>query len=374
MDHPLLVEAVHMARQIIRYWARPCLVLAMMAASLEGWAQNPSRKHLGDKHQAYYDSLSKMEYDRVFPILGDKVYKKGFDIPWPFGIMINSFYGNQGINISDINVGIRGPDSTFGPVDLSNVIVFDDVSAKAWNLNVRADMYVLPFLNVYGLLAWLPRASTKVELSKPVSLTSNPTQSGWAYGFGIMGAGGVGPVWIQADYNATWADMQLLDNKVFTQVAGIRMGHVFPSRKSPEKNFSLWIGMMGIFINNNTVGEIKLSDVFPGIPQSKIDEIKNSYSQWYNTLGPAQQKVADKIVSKLQDQVNGLPVDDIYITYQMNKSVKSRWAGLMGVQFQFSKRWQFRTESNFISSDRFSILTSINYRFLGFRKKPGKAP
>jgi hypothetical protein len=58
-------------------------------------AQNASIKHLSNKHQRYYDSLKNMNCDRVFPIYGERVYRKGFDIPFPFVIMINNFYGVQ---------------------------------------------------------------------------------------------------------------------------------------------------------------------------------------------------------------------------------------------------------------------------------------
>lgn len=328
-----------------------------------------SSKNLSDKHRRYYDSLKAMNYDRVFPLLGAKVYKRGFDIPFPFGIMVNSFYGVQGIDISNIRVGITTSDTIIPPVDLSSVIEFSDVTATALNLNARVDMWVLPFLNVYGIVGYFPQAQTKVVLSKPVQITSEPEQTGWFGGFGIMGAGGVGPVWLQADYNATWADMELLQNKVFTQVVGLRVGHTFVFKNNPEKNFGLWIGMMGIFLNNNTVGEIALDDVFSGISQEKIDEIKQSYGTWYNTLNPVQQKVADLIVDKLQDFVNGISTKDVHISYQMDKTPSARWAGLVGAQYQFNKRWQLRAESNFIGKDRFSMMLSLNYRFMGFRKK-----
>ncbi len=71
---------------------------------------------------------------------------------------------------------------------------------------------------------------------------------------------------------------------------------------------------------------------------------------------------------KLSDRIHGISVDDTYITYQMDKHPTSTWAGLLGVQYQFNKRWQLRSESNFISGDRLSIMLSLNYRFLGFRK------
>lgn len=128
---------------------------------------------------------------------------------------------------------------------------------------------------------------------------------------------------------------------------------------------------MGLFINNETIGQIPLSDVFPAISQEKVDEIKQSYANWYTGLSPLQQQVANSIVQKLQDKVNGLPTDGVYITYQLDKKLRSRWAGLLGVQYQFNKSWQLRTESNFIGT-RFSIMLSVNYRFMGFKKAKAK--
>lgn len=354
-------------------WVKKQIAFLFFAILLAGahtlYAQQATRKNLSTKHQAYYDSLLKMNYNRVFPILGDKVYKKGFDIPFPIGIMFNNFYGIQDMSLSNLRIGVRTPDTTLGPADFSEVIVFDKVQAQVFNINTRIDLWVLPFLNVYGLFMYIPYAKTEVVLSEPVQLSSSPEQDGWTYGFGVMGAGGVGPFWLQGDYNLTWSDMQLLENKVFTQVVGIRMGQVFPSKVSPERNVSFWVGAMAVILNNETVGEVSLNDALPGVPQEKIDEIKQSYSEWYSGLSSTGQKVADKIVERLQDRINGRPTGDTYILYEMDKAPKSRWSGLVGAQYQFNKRWQLRGESNFIGKDRFSVLISINYRFLGFKKK-----
>jgi hypothetical protein len=331
------------------------------------WSQMPI-KHLSEKHKRYYDSLGNMDYDRIFPVFGSKVYKRGFDIPFPFGIMINTFHGKQAIELSNINIGLRGPNETIGPINLDNVIEFGKVEATALNINVRADMWVFPFLNVYGLLAYLPSAKTTVEIVKPVQISTNPKQDGWAYGFGVMGAFGLGPVWVQGDYNLTWAEMELLQNKVVTQVAGVRMGHVFVLKNDPEKNISLWVGMMGIFLNNQTVGEIPITQIFPGLTPDNVTQARQNYNSVSN-LTPPQKEVLDKIFEKLTDRISGLPVDDIYITYEMDKAPKSEWAGLLGAQYQISKRWQLRAESNFIGKDRLSFLASVNYMFLGFRKK-----
>ncbi|GAO41107.1 hypothetical protein FPE01S_01_01190 [Flavihumibacter petaseus NBRC 106054] len=324
---------------------------------------------LGDKHRQYYDSLKNMNYDRIFPILGKKAYKAGFDIPFPVGIMLNSFYAVQGIDISNIRIGIKGEDNTLGPVDMSEIIKFQEVTAKGLNANIRADVWVLPFLNVYGILGALPHAQTRVVLAEPVSITSQPVQSGWNYGIGLMGAGGVGPVFIQGDFNYTWSHLELLENVVKTKVAGIRVGHNFRLR-NPEQNVTVWAGAMGIFLNNETKGQISIADLFPDLTQQQIDDIKNSYANWHDDLGPLQKEVVDKIVDKMQAYVDGSKGEDTYITYEMDKKPSSRWAGLVGAQLQFSKRWQLRVESNFISGgERYSLLASVNYRFLGPKSK-----
>jgi hypothetical protein len=41
---------------------------------------------------------------------------------------------------------------------------------------------------------------------------------------------------------------------------------------------------------------------------------------------------------------------------------------LIGAQYQLNKNWQFRAEGGVIG-DRKSLLLSINYRMLGFKKK-----
>jgi hypothetical protein len=48
-----------------------------------------SNKKVRPEYQAYTDSIKNHEYNYVFPIFGQKTYRKGFDIPYPAGIMGN---------------------------------------------------------------------------------------------------------------------------------------------------------------------------------------------------------------------------------------------------------------------------------------------
>jgi len=51
------------------------------------------------------------------------------------------------------------------------------------------------------------------------------------------------------------------------------------------------------------------------------------------------------------------------IRYGIDKQVKERWNGLVGMQYQYNKHWMLRSEAGLIG-DRKSFLLSLNYRFL----------
>jgi hypothetical protein len=77
-------------------------ILNVAAAS----AQYTERK-LSKRQEDYTDSLKKVTYNHTFPILGQKAYKLGFDIPYPLGIMTNYFSVKQGIIIENLQLGLQ---------------------------------------------------------------------------------------------------------------------------------------------------------------------------------------------------------------------------------------------------------------------------
>src|SRR5687768_16753499 len=76
-------------------------------------------------HKAYHDSLKAMNYPYTFPLYGKKAYKKGFDVPYPWGLGVNYFWAKQEVTISNITVGFNDN----GPVDLTDVIQFGRITA-----------------------------------------------------------------------------------------------------------------------------------------------------------------------------------------------------------------------------------------------------
>ncbi|MGS0693343.1 hypothetical protein [Shewanella sp. 0m-4] len=87
----------------------------------------------------------KVDLDRLFPLMGDLVRQQGIDVPMPFGFSVA--YRNQDMNVGFDSFDIMGLnlDEFFDPSSSVGM-----VNAQSYTL--RADVNILPFWNVYGVL------------------------------------------------------------------------------------------------------------------------------------------------------------------------------------------------------------------------------
>lgn len=313
------------------------------------------------KHETYTDSLKQVEYNYVFPILGQGAYKKGFDIPYPAGLMANYMWMKQNLIFDNMQLGLK-TDNVDIPLTDVEFIEFGENTNTSYAYNVRPDLWILPFLNVYGIFGG-GQSRTEVNLTAPIPLYSNVEQGLSTAGFGIMGAGGIGPVWFSVDANWTWSKPELLDKPVKVNVLGIRLGHTFVFKNKPQSNIALWVGGMRMEMNSDTKGEIKLIDALPPEVWDRKNEIVTNYYDWYENVATIpQKKVADQILTPIVERIDQADGNSI-IRYGMDKQVKERWNGTFGAQYQINKRWMFRSEAGLIGN-RKSFLISVNYRFL----------
>jgi hypothetical protein len=328
-------------------------------------AQYASTK-IKDKHQAYTDSLKQVKYDNVFPIWGQKAYEKGFDIPYPTGGMVNYFYVKQGLIIDNMRLGLLTENQDV-PLTEIDFIEFGDNFSTAQTVMFRPDVWVLPFLNVYGIFA-TGTSKTEVNITVPFELQSIVDQKGKTLGFGMTLAGGLGPVWTALDFNISWTKPELLEESVKVNTFGIRFGHNFVNKSKPYRNIGVWVGAMRASLSSGTVGEIKLKDALPPETFARKDEIVADYNAWYGSLDPNNPldaiKIAkaDQILTPLVERIDAADGEAI-IRYGIDKGLKQEWNGLIGAQIQWNKNWMFRTEAGVVG-DRKSLLLSLNYRFL----------
>jgi len=273
--------------------------------------------------------------------------------------MANSVWMRQDLVFTNFELGFKSEnvDIPLTPVDF---IQFGQNTTDSQNYTVRPDIWVLPFLNVYGLFG-AGSSTTSVNLVAPINLTTEVKQDFTTNGFGVMAAGGVGPVWISADFNMTWNKPKLLDKPVQVSIIGLRMGHTLVFKQNPKRNIAVWVGGMRAKMGSETSGEIKLNEAIPNFDE-KLGEIAIDYENWYEDLGPVEKLAADKFLTPLVDAIVTSYGEGI-VRYGMDKQTKQLWNGLMGAQFQLNKHWQFRTEAGLVGN-RKSFLFSANYRFL----------
>jgi hypothetical protein len=337
------------------------IVLAVFTVQTS-YSQYTSKK-IKPKFESYTDSLKNVKYNYIFPFLGQQAYSKGFDIPYPAGLMGNSVWMKQDLVFTNFQLGFENEDTDI-PLQPVDFIQFGENTNKSQNYTFRPDLWVFPFLNVYGLFG-AGTSKTTVNVVAPITFGTEVEQEFNTKGFGAMLAGGVGPVWLTVDANWTWNKPKLLDEPVRVTILGIRSGYVFKFNNRPQSNIAIWAGAMRAKMASETNGQISVSEVFPNFDES-TDQIVSDYNDWYETLNPVEQAAADKVLTPIVNAIGDADGDGV-ISYSMDKQIKQLWNGLIGAQYQLNKHWQLRTEAGVIGN-RKSFLASINYRFLFLKK------
>ena len=322
-------------------------------------AQFATRK-ISKKQEAYTDSLKQVQYDYIFPIFGQQAYGRGFDIPYPVGLMGNYIWIKQGIVIENLQLGLQSENVDI-PLSQVDFIDFGYNTSTSSAVNFRPDIWIFPFLNVYGLFGY-GSSTMEVNVTEPVDITSVVTQGIRTSGFGVLGAFGLGPLFLSVDANWTWTKPDLLEDPVLAKVLGVRLGKTFVFKNHPERNIAIWAGGMRLRMSSETVGSIKMSDVIPQETWDRKDEIVDNYYIWYEGLDPFKQQIVDNsavpAIIEALDQRDG----DAVVQYGMDKRPEQEWNMVVGGQFQLNKSWMFRSEVGIVG-DRKSFLASVNYRF-----------
>jgi hypothetical protein len=308
-------------------------------------------------YQAYYDSIKTMDYNHTFPILGKKAYKKGYDVPYPWGVSTVFFTQKQEINITRTSIGFNGGEK----VDLSDYVNFGPTIGTTYAYTVRPDLWILPFLNVYAIIGG-GSTQTEVTLLNPVSIETTQNFGASSFGLGATLAGAVGPIWIAWDNNYNFADIEVVVEPVPAFNSSLRVGHTFMDPIKPTRTLSVWVGTFYQSIQNDTEGSVTVQDIFPNFGDgSKIEALR----EWADGLPLAQRVVVNQIINKIEDISNGIDPGEATIDYLLNKEVAAPFNLILGAQYQFNKNWILRTELG-VFGKRSQFMLNLNYRFQGF--------
>ncbi|MHA4843817.1 hypothetical protein ACX0G7_06635 [Flavitalea antarctica] len=375
----------------IKPFVRHTILVASMAVfSTTAFGQVYSNMEVGKKNVELKDSLTKSEYPYILPILGKKATKKGFNLPYSAGLGINTVWQKSELIIEDLKVGFNNAP----PYDLDEVIRFNEAISEATALNIRPDVWILPFLNIYGIIA-VANPSTVVDFGLYVPDSTDTWKevanyrteanfSATTLGFGLTPTIGIGGGWLALDMNWTWSDVSALDHPVNTFVFGPRFGKSFKLKK-PEQNIAMWVGGFRIKYGAETNGSVAINEVIEGdgqasakidAGQQKVAEAQNQVDAWWGSLTPPQQnnpvnkakyetanralEKAGSILSAADGALN--TISNSTVQYSLNKRLKDAWNFIIGAQFQLNKHWMIRGEYGFLGS-RQQFIGGLQYRF-----------
>lgn len=264
---------------------------------------------------------------RALPIWGEKVRGMGYDLPLPFGAGVNLVYMEQGIDVRNLKIG-------FGSADTKvERVIFSDSNVRDMAATARLDLWLLPFVNIYGIVGYidgeaeldvkLPGISIDVPgfgsipILDPNTLNLDIDYSGATYGGGITLAGGYKNFFGSVDANYTYTDIDIVNGDIKTLTISPRVG-ILVDPSVVTGSVALWIGAMYMDYEQKVTDTVNLRELDPRLPSAHLDfeiEIKN----------------------------------------------EEPWNFLMGGQWEITKRWQITAEGGV--GNRRQIIFGTLFRF-----------
>jgi hypothetical protein len=213
-----------------------------------------------DRPQAHWSGL---------PIWGVEAAARGFELPLPFGIGVNYYHEQQPFNIGDLQVAT----SNRGPISVQDFAQIDQVDTSQSCVTARLDVWLFPFLSLYGLVGY-----TSGEMTGTIGLPSIPSlgipsqllplaisYEGPTYGGGGTLAGGFKvsdwrmlTAFVVADANYTRTDLSFTDERLFTNtkatalVVSTRLG--LRAKVTPRLHAAIWGGAMYQDVSESLIG------------------------------------------------------------------------------------------------------------------------
>jgi len=200
-------------------------------------------------------------YERNFPIWAQEAIDLGHELPKPYGFSMTYMKMEQPLIVDSVAF------SGLGPIDDRVKVGTSTAQQESETLTLRGDVWVLPFLNVYGILGYTQGSSTAVvnpTLNYP-NLPNRPPLDlgsydfelnfkGITYGAGTTIVGGIDNWFALLDVNYTNTALDILDGEISSIVVSPRVGYRW---KFKGHDMQLWTGAMYQNVEQTFAGNLK---------------------------------------------------------------------------------------------------------------------
>nr|WP_236688456.1 TonB-dependent receptor [Vibrio renipiscarius] len=249
------------------------------------------------------------------PIWKDKAEALGYELPKAVGFSVSYMTLEQGISVDSIELTGMPIVDVFGLELEAN-----GGTQKTEVMTLRADVWLLPFLNVYGLLGALDGYSqTEVSITrknarspKMAPIDFKLDLEGYTSGLGFVLAGGYKNVFGLVDVNYSKTKLSIIDGEIDAIVISPRVGYDLTKHGVPLR---VWAGAMYQDVEQTLSGSLK--DINAHLPEKA--------------------------------------------KFTVNQHLTTKWNPLLGLQYQVTDSWYLLGEVGL--GDRKSAFVSIDHRF-----------
>ena len=274
-------------------------------------------------------------WDHKLPFKAQAVIDMGYDLPLPYGIGLTYADVDQAQLLGELQVGINGL-----PIIPFDFVGFDNARSQSQSLSVKADAWVLPFMNVFAMLGKVdgtapmdvlldgngmldhldisctglpPSPLCTILEDRSFTLPITASFEGNTYGIGMVLAGGWNNWFVAVPINWTYADMDGSQTDGVTFTVTPRIGRVLNLGRK---------GNLALFVGGNYLDVELTVDGFAQTP-------------------------------------DGLLRFD-YIIEQENKD---KWNALLGFNWDINKRVSWSAEYDGFVGSRDAFITSISWKY-----------
>jgi hypothetical protein len=281
-------------------------------------------------------------WDRALPFLAQRVVDLGFDLPQPYGISMIGTSMQQDMLLS--NLSLSPDDGPQVPIDF---VEFGVARSDTQSVLIRADMWLFPFLNVFGMVgkvigdATVPLAFPADEAlsflglgalcpsgpfpprpsfcDETVNVTATPDIDGYTVGVGTVLAMGWDRYFVVLPISYVESDMDSISSRTDTLTITPRIGFTLNPYRSAR---------VAVY-----VGATYLDSSF---------DIDSTFTFPFSELDPSLQ--------------------DFDLNYKIRQENEERWNYLVGLNFEFNDRLSVQGEVGFGGS-RDNVIISVGYRY-----------
>ncbi|MFA0439342.1 TonB-dependent receptor [Vibrio sp. 10N.222.51.C12] len=264
------------------------------------------------------------------PLFKEEAEARGYTLPEAFGLSLGYMNVSQGINVDSI--ALTGLPSIVKALNIKTEGGYQESEV----LTLKADVWVLPFLNFYAIggklngysettiksvdgtldLGIIGESDFHIDnLDAPFRLDLD----GHMYGAGTVIAGGYASVFALVDASYTKTKLTVIDGEIDSIVVSPRIGYDF-SRNS-DWPLRAWVGAQYQNIEQTLTGNVK------DLPLGSIGDL-----------------------GFIQDA-----------KFTVNQSLANNWNSLVGAQYEFTPNWVLISEIGF--GQRKSFFMTLDARF-----------